>query len=319
MTVGITRLSARAGKEVSVPAQAGPVDLGCEDAGAASPHSVHEASRRVQDRPACVASPRVCVGPFQVVDTTARDVLATLVAEAGGSRPYLAYALHVGGLNARKDDAYIQAMSGADLVYADGVSIVLLARIAGARNIERAPTTDLGWALLRELREALGRPVRVALVGGADGRSREAGEVLQRELGIEVVAAESGYQSDWRPCLSRLVESQCDVLFVGLGAPGEMKWVYQHRSGLPPCLVLTCGGWFGFVVSEEKRAPDWMRRSGAEWCFRLAQAPRRLGRRYACGAWVCAVVACSTSIARCRAALPTREESMAGSRTTVRR
>ena len=47
---------------------------------------------------------------------------------------------------------------------------------------------------------------------------------------------------------------------------------------------MTCGGWFGFVVGDEQRAPEWMQRIGMEWTWRLAQSPRRLAKRYALGA-----------------------------------
>jgi N-acetylglucosaminyldiphosphoundecaprenol N-acetyl-beta-D-mannosaminyltransferase len=71
---------------------------------------------------------------------------------------------------------------------------------------------------------------------------------------------------------------------VGLGAPREMKWVDQHVKDLPPSLVMTCGGWFGFITQDEKRAPQWVCDAGLEWTYRIAQSPRRLAKRYARGA-----------------------------------
>lgn len=257
-----------------------------------------------QDRRGAVhdrtTDPHVAVGPFEVLDAGCDGVLARMV--AGGLTPgrFIAYALHVGGLNNRRDAAFVSAMRAADLVYADGASVVLLARLSGAQQIQRSPTTDLGWSVLRQLSEAFARPVRVAIVGGVDGLSARTGEALREKLGVEVVAAESGFQLDWRPCLTRLAASDCDVLIVGLGAPAEMKWVEQHRNELPSCLVITCGGWFHFVVDDEKRAPAWVQDRGLEWCYRLAQAPRRLGRRYARGALVCLAVALQTMTARAR-------------------
>src|SRR5881397_3153539 len=110
-----------------------------------------------------VAVPQVPVGPFCVMDATRADFVEHVVAlcvdrEAAGA--VLIYALHVGGLNARGDRAFVDAMSRADVVYADGGSVVWLARLAGARVIERAPTTDVGWDVLRELAGALGRSLR---------------------------------------------------------------------------------------------------------------------------------------------------------------
>ncbi len=236
----------------------------------------------------------VAVGPFRVWDERAEDLVDRLVTgavECLGSRPFLAYALHVGGLNDRDDRAFVQAMGRADVVYADGMSVVLLARLAGATRLERAGTTDIGWGVLRVLSAALGRPARVALVGGPDGLTARAGAVLAAEAGVQVVVTEHGYHDDWDGVLERVAAVRPDLFIVGLGAPREMKWVEAQRAALPDCLVMTCGGWFGFLTAQEKRAPGWMQTAGLEWSYRVAQAPRRLAGRYARGAATTAVLA----------------------------
>ena len=72
-----------------------------------------------------------------------------------------------------------------------------------------------------------------------------------------------------------------------------MTWAVQHRTELATGLVLTCGGWLGFLVGQEARAPVIAQRLGLEWAFRLLQSPRRLASRYLRGAvataWLTAV------------------------------
>jgi len=265
----------------------------------------------VRDLPEVVRSPEpgretagtcVRIGPFDVLDRNEHDTVESIVEGAlsvsTSTRAWITYALHVGGLNSRRDETFVDAMSGADLVYADGMSVVLLARLGGAEEIERCGTTDIGWGVLRRLSEELGRPARVALIGGPDGLTRRAGDVLEAEAGVEVVLTENGYHDDWSAVLTRLALSRCDVLFVGLGAPYEMKWVEENRHLLPPCLVMTCGGWFGFITEDEKRAPRWLCRVGLEWTYRLVQAPNRLWRRYAAGALSTGLLALSMSVNR---------------------
>ena len=50
-----------------------------------------------------------------------------------------------------------------------------------------------------------------------------------------------------------------------MGAPREMRWVRQHLGELPDALIITCGGWFGFLTGREGRAPRMLRRPGLEW------------------------------------------------------
>ena len=237
--------------------------------------------------PAVPLVPTVGVGPFRVWDHGADALVDGLVEgtlATAGQRPYTAFALHVGGLNDRHDPAFRRAMAEADVVYADGMSVVWLARLAGAEQLERCGTTDLGWSVLHELNVRLGRPARVALLGGPDGLTHRAGVVLAADASVDVVATEHGYHQDWDEVLARVVAARPDVLVVGLGAPREMVWVQEHLAKLPCCLVLTCGGWFGFLAAEERRAPAWMQSAGLEWCYRVLQSPRRLAGRYARGA-----------------------------------
>lgn len=221
------------------------------------------------------------VGPFAVADlsyTQAIKIAADLA--IGPSQPNRFYALHVGGLNARAHRDFVQEMNDAELVCADGGSIVLLGKLAGGRLLERVPTTDAGWEVLRAIGERLERAPRIALVGARPEVVKRAAAVLTGGVPCEVLVAEHGYHRDWTGVLSRLRESQPDVLVLGLGAPTEMLWVREFRDQLPPCLIMTCGGWFGFLSGEEVRAPKLLRQPGLEWIARVVQSPRRLLPRY---------------------------------------
>jgi N-acetylglucosaminyldiphosphoundecaprenol N-acetyl-beta-D-mannosaminyltransferase len=240
--------------------------------------------------------PEVEVGPFWVSDSP-RDELVDHVVDLSlrsTTRPAFAYALHVGGLNARRERDFVVAMRQADVVYADGGSVVWLARLAGGNRVERAPTTDIGWEVMRGFARKVGRLPRVALVGGPAGLAERAGAVLEEAGVAEIVHLDHGFHNDWSEPLAALRAAAPDICVIGLGAPREMIWSQRHRDELPPGLVLTCGGWFGHLVGDERRAPRLLRRSGLEWIARVAQAPTRLGPRYARGAGATAALALST-------------------------
>ncbi len=185
-------------------------------------------------------------------------------------------------------------MRAADVVYADGGSVVWLAKLAGAHRVARAPTTDIGWDIMRAFRERTGRVPRVALIGGPEGLTTGASAVLESAGVADVVLVDHGYHTDWTQPLADLREADPDITVVGLGAPYEMIWCQKHRDELPNGLVLTCGGWFSYIVGDERRAPRVLRRSGLEWIARIAQSPRRLGPRYARGVGATAALTFST-------------------------
>jgi N-acetylglucosaminyldiphosphoundecaprenol N-acetyl-beta-D-mannosaminyltransferase len=224
----------------------------------------------------------VDVAGIKLDDLSFEGTLSRLEAALFGCRRYTAFALHVGGLLHLNDADYVSAFNAADCRYADGVASVLLARLAGARRVERAPTTDLAPALLAT--DSTGQPLRVALIGGPAGLADRAAVAITTKFAARVVYATHGFHDSWEAPLDDLRASTPQLLLVGMGMPREAKWVAEHADALPPCLILTCGGWFGFVTGAERRAPAWMQKAGLEWVARLYQSPGRLFERYARGA-----------------------------------
>jgi N-acetylglucosaminyldiphosphoundecaprenol N-acetyl-beta-D-mannosaminyltransferase len=222
------------------------------------------------------------VATLRVADLT-RGELRSLASECSRGHPRIWIALHVGSLREAVAPSYSAAVNSADVRYADGVSIVALARLAGAKRIARYPTTDLGVDLLEIVAEVTGRPVRISLLGGPEGLAEKAAKRLETNGKSVCVSVHNGYSDAWHRTLQEIRTSHPDVLFVGLGVPFEHLFVTERRSELPPCLVVTCGGWFGFLAGHEVRAPVWMQKWGLEWVFRLLQQPKRLFRRYVVG------------------------------------
>lgn len=194
----------------------------------------------------------------------------------------IATALHVGGLNSLHDADFSSALGRARVVYADGIAVVLLARIAGATDIERAATTDIGVPIIRAIGDLLNRPVRLALLGGKPGLAIDAGSNLELATNAEIVYTTDGYKDpdEWTSSLADLRAAKPDVVLIGLGSPRELIFADGQLESFPPALLVTCGGWFGFLAGEEPRAPKALRAIGLEWVGRLLHDPVRLRKRY---------------------------------------
>ena len=74
--------------------------------------------------------------------------------------------------------------------------------------------------------------------------------------------------------------SGATLVWVGLGAPKQEKWMADAWIDLRPAVLLGVGAAFEFHAGIVPRAPKLMRRLGLEWMHRLFQQPRRLWRRY---------------------------------------
>lgn len=77
----------------------------------------------------------------------------------------------------------------------------------------------------------------------------------------------------------RVNASGAGIMFLGLGAPKQDHFAYEHRDRIQAVQVCV-GAAFDFHAGMLKIAPRWMQRRGLEWLFRLAMEPRRLWRRY---------------------------------------
>lgn len=50
-----------------------------------------------------------------------------------------------------------------------------------------------------------------------------------------------------------------------------------------PCLIVCGGAILDFLGGKVSRAPEWLRRLGGEWLYRLLREPKRLFMRYVVG------------------------------------
>lgn len=175
----------------------------------------------------------------------------------------------------------------AGFVFADGMSLLMAARLLGHRLPERVTGVDLFQALCFESAK-LG--FRIFLLGGQPRAAEKAALVLkERNPGINITGTYCpplGFENDageTRRIIERVRASQADLLFVGLGVPKQEYWIHEHYRGLNVRLSMGIGGAFDMVADIKPRAPKWLQHAGLEWLFRLLAEPSRLWRRYLIG------------------------------------
>jgi N-acetylglucosaminyldiphosphoundecaprenol N-acetyl-beta-D-mannosaminyltransferase len=70
-----------------------------------------------------------------------------------------------------------------------------------------------------------------------------------------------------------------DVLWVGLTAPKQEKWIYQNKDRLKVKFAAAVGAVFDFYAGRVKRSHPVFQKMGLEWLPRLIQEPLRLWNR----------------------------------------
>jgi N-acetylglucosaminyldiphosphoundecaprenol N-acetyl-beta-D-mannosaminyltransferase len=183
-------------------------------------------------------------------------------------------------VRARSDERLAEILREAELLNADGQSIVWAARLLGDPLPERVAGIDLMYRLLDVAeREDLG----VFFLGGRPDILEKAIEnVRGSHPRLRIGGSHHGYFNDSASADVCTAVSRADVaiLFIAMSSPRKEYWAHEHRDSLGVPLVMGVGGAVDILAGATARAPKWMQHAGLEWFFRLVQEPRRLGPRY---------------------------------------
>jgi N-acetylglucosaminyldiphosphoundecaprenol N-acetyl-beta-D-mannosaminyltransferase len=187
-------------------------------------------------------------------------------------------------VTAATDPAFAQALKRADLLLPDGAGVVLAGRVIGEPFAERVAGPDFFRAFSEHADRA----------GGASyfflGSSTAVLERIVARLAVDYPAVRIAgtYAPPFKPeftaeddtqMLAAIEAARPDVVWVGMTAPKQEKWIARNRARIDAPLVAAIGAAFDFYAGTRKRAPAWMCRIGLEWLPRLIREPRRLWRR----------------------------------------
>lgn len=183
-------------------------------------------------------------------------------------------------VRAQRDEEFRQILERADLVTPDGAGVIWAGRMLGQRLREKVSGVDL---VERICGIAAERGFSVYLLGGSPGVAEEAARVLaQRHPGLKVAGTRHGYfcAGEEGEIVEGIAAVRPEVLFVGLGAPRQEKWITANlnRLGVPVCIGV--GGSFDVISGRLARAPVWMQRWGLEWLYRVMKEPKRLPKLF---------------------------------------
>lgn len=177
------------------------------------------------------------------------------------------------------DMKFKEAMDDADIIHADGQSVVLASKLLkGSPLPERIATTDF---FHNAAEFAQKENVSFFFLGATEEDNRRAVENVKNLYPKLIIAGRrNGYFEDSNEIIREINSSSADVLWVALGKPRQEFWCVKHRDELNVAWVKTCGGLFDFLSGKSPRAPVWMQNFGLEWLFRLLQNPKHLWKRY---------------------------------------
>lgn len=184
---------------------------------------------------------------------------------------------------AHADPDYHHILTWADLVYADGISIVWASRILN--GIRLVKMTGADW-IADYCRLAERTDLRTYILAGKPGVAQlAANDLLKRYPGLKIVGMSAGYfeQSSGNRIIDNINASQAEVVFVGMGVPRQEIWIYQNRGSIAAPVCWAVGALFDYPARVEARVPAWLQRMNLEWFWRLLMDPSGKWKRYLLG------------------------------------
>lgn len=196
---------------------------------------------------------------------------------------------------AQKDSLFAEALKNGDYLIPDGASIVKACRWLKAKSQPKERIA--GWDLFAFEMQRLNVRSKKDDVRGKVMFMGSSEVVLQkiRERAVvdypnlDVVTYSPPYKSVFSDSenaaiITAINAANPDLLWIGMTAPKQEKWAYQHWNELNVnCHVGTIGAVFDFYAGTARRAPMWWQKHSLEWLYRLVKEPRRMWKRYILG------------------------------------
>lgn len=185
---------------------------------------------------------------------------------------------------AHRDAEFMAALRAADLLVADGFGVILASRILRQPIAERSTGPDLFMAVSRRLDAIGGRSVfylggTAASLDRIHARHRETFPHVRIAGSLAPPFRATFSDAERDAMIEAVVAASPDVLWVGLGAPKQEKWIHANTERLNVPLCAPIGAMFDYFAGTITPPPRWVERAGLHWAYRLVREPRRLWRR----------------------------------------
>ena len=182
----------------------------------------------------------------------------------------------------KKDALFEAALKASDVLLPDGIGIVWAECCLNHNKISKIAGYDVFVYLMEELNKTSGR---CFFLGAAPATLQRIQQKAAKDYPKVVVGSFSPpYKPKFTEADSALMCAEVnafkpDVLFVGMTAPKQEKWVHENKARLDATTICAIGAVFDFYTGKVKRPSKGWINLGLEWLPRFLQEPGRLFKR----------------------------------------
>jgi N-acetylglucosaminyldiphosphoundecaprenol N-acetyl-beta-D-mannosaminyltransferase len=181
----------------------------------------------------------------------------------------------------RKERTINRVLNNFDVNHIDGTGLKIAFRLLDNKLVPRFNWTDHAFTFLSDCEK---KEWSIFFLGGDQVHvSKAVHKVNKLFPRLKVAGFLNGYDELSDDSISIINKSFVDILWVGLGSPKQELWVAKNFEKIN-CNVIQCvGDIFAHLVGNRLRGPEFLRKLGFEWFFRLVQNPIKYFNRYIIG------------------------------------
>jgi len=187
---------------------------------------------------------------------------------------------------AKSDSLFRETIHSADLLTPDGIGIVLASRIRGGKIRERVTGSDMFYGLSKTLSSHPNKQFSYFFIGSTEETLTAVKKKLTKDYpGIRIAGTYSPpfktefSKEDNQKMINTINQAKPDILWVGMTAPKQEKWIFRNKEKLDVKFIGAIGAVFDFYSGKVKRSHPVFRKMGLEWLPRFLKEPRRLFKR----------------------------------------
>lgn len=183
---------------------------------------------------------------------------------------------------AEKDNVFRSALESSDILLPDGIGIVLATRFLKGKRIRKIAGADLHQFCLEK---ANSEGKTVFYLGASQATLDKITERLKRDYpNVNVQSFSPPYkpvfsEEENKTMIEKVNSFGPDFLFIGMTAPKQEKWAFEHKKELNAKVICSIGAVFDFYAETVKRPHPFWIKIGLEWLVRFIKEPKRLAER----------------------------------------
>jgi N-acetylglucosaminyldiphosphoundecaprenol N-acetyl-beta-D-mannosaminyltransferase len=168
----------------------------------------------------------------------------------------------------KKDAKLRKIVNAADLVLADGISIVWFSKRLGYRHVQRITGIEFAEEIIKCSTK---QNWKLFFLGARPEAIAKAVECIKTNSNEpRIVGYHHGYFTDDEvdSVIDSINRSGPDILLIGMGLPQKEYFLHDHFGRIDVKFILPVGGAFDVWAGQKRRSPKIIQDLGMEWLYR---------------------------------------------------